>query len=123
MTEQQAERMLELLEQIARQTAPPTPVIPPGPLKAKINLAQHVAKEAGVSLNAARDRVRRFRAGEISLREMYAEPKMEQSRRCINEVVARVGCCRSTAASRLRRFRVGLITEAQLYAPTTGGRK
>lgn len=96
---------------------------PPEPVKAKVNLAQQVAQIAGVHISTARERVARFRKGEITLREMYAEPKMEQSRRRIDEVVARVGCCRSTAAARLRRFRIGLITEAQLYAPTTGGRK
>lgn len=96
--------------------------LPPQP-EAKKPLAQQVADMTGVTLNTARDRVRRFRAGEISLREMYAAPRAEESRRSIDAVCARVGCCRSTAASRLRRFRVGLITEAQLYAPTTGGRK
>lgn len=96
---------------------------PPPQLEAKKPLAQQVADMTGVTLNTARDRVRRFRAGKISLREMYAAPRAEESRRSIDAVCARVGCCRSTAANRLRRFRVGLITEAQLYAPTTGGRK
>lgn len=100
-----------------------TDAAPPEPVKAKASLAQQVAQIAGVHLSTARDRVARFRKGEITLREMYAAPQMEQSRRHIDEVVARVGCCRSTAAARLRRFRVGMITEAQLYAPTTGGRK
>lgn len=96
--------------------------LPPQP-EAKKPLAQQVADMTGVTLNTARDRVRRFRAGEISLREMYAAPRAEESRRSIDAVVARVGCCRSAAAARLRRFRIGMITEAQLYAPTTGGRK
>ena len=96
---------------------------PPAPGKAKINLAQQVAEMSGVCLKTARERVARFRKGEITYRDLYAKPKLEESRRSIDAVVARVGCCRSTAAARLRRFRVGLITEAQLYAPTTGGSK
>lgn len=100
-----------------------TDAAPPEPVKAKASLAQQVAQIAGVHLSTARERVARFRKGEITLREMYAAPQMEQSRRRIDEVVARVGCCRSTAAARLRRYSIGMITEAQLYAPTTGGRK
>lgn len=80
---------------------------PPEPVKAKVNLAQQVAQVAGVHLSTARERVARFRKGEITLREMYAEPQMEQSRRRIDEVVARVGCCRSTAAAGARHVEAG----------------
>lgn len=100
-----------------------TDAAPPPQPDEKKPLAQQVAQMAGINIKSARERVARFRRGEITLREMYAAPQMEQSRRRIDEVVARVGCCRSTAAARLRRFRIGLITEAQLYAPTTGGRR
>lgn len=55
MTEQQAERMLELLEQIARQTSPPAPAIPPGP-------NAHLHALARVDRNAAIAEARRLSA-------------------------------------------------------------
>lgn len=100
-----------------------TDAAPPEPVKAGLSLAQQVAQMAGINIKSARERVARFRSGYMTLRELYAPPVAEESRRRIDEVVARVGCCRSTAAARLRRFRIGMITEAQLYAPTTWGRK
>ena len=64
MTEQQAERMLELLEQIARQTAPPTPVIPPGP-NAHLHALARVDRDAAVAearrLSAEAGRIPRAR--------------------------------------------------------------
>lgn len=100
-----------------------TDAAPPPQPEEKKPLAQQVAQMTGVHISTARERVARFRRGDMTLRELYAPPVAEESRRLIDDVVARANCCRATASSRLRRFRIGLITEAQLYAPTTGGRK
>lgn len=48
MTDAQAERMLQLLEQIARQTAPPAPVIPPGP-NAHLHALARVDRDAAIA--------------------------------------------------------------------------
>lgn len=48
MTDTQAERMIALLEQIARQTAPPQPVIPAGP-NARLHALARVDRDAAIA--------------------------------------------------------------------------
>lgn len=64
VTEAQAEEMLALLRQIARQTAPPAPVIPPG-ANAHLHALARVDRDAAIAearrLSAAAGRQRRAR--------------------------------------------------------------